>query len=172
MMDPKNVIPMVTRPGPGEERSFDIFSLLLRNYRDVEYAEQRTRWPNGYFPTALPDREDPDKTSACTSIPPGGVITAGLAIYDTMQLIRPQVSTICWACKPAWPPVLLTAGARQALCFAHATIHMHQVLGGAQGQPAISYRGQRSHAPGRYHPQYFRPAYRANDGEKPARYRS
>jgi ATP-dependent Clp protease protease subunit len=83
------------------------------------------------------DREDPDKDISLYIHSPGGVVTAGLAIYDTMQLIRPDVSTICLGMAASMATILLTAGAKgKRYALPHATIHMHQVLGGAQGQAA------------------------------------
>ena len=66
---------------------------------------------------------------------PGGVISAGLAIYDTMQLIRPEVSTICVGMAASMATVLLCSGAKgKRYALPNATIHMHQAMGGAQGQ--------------------------------------
>ncbi len=68
---------------------------------------------------------------------PGGVISAGLAIYDTMQLIRPAVSTICVGMAASMATVLLCAGAKgKRFALPNATIHMHQAIGGARGQAA------------------------------------
>jgi ATP-dependent Clp protease protease subunit len=68
---------------------------------------------------------------------PGGIISSGLAIYDTMQLIRPAVSTICVGMAASMATVLLCAGAKgKRYALPHATIHMHQAIGGAQGQAA------------------------------------
>jgi ATP-dependent Clp protease protease subunit len=81
------------------------------------------------------DREDPDKDINIYIHSPGGVISAGLAIYDTMQLIRPDVSTICVGMTASMATVLLCAGAKgKRYALPNATIHMHQAMGGAQGQ--------------------------------------
>jgi ATP-dependent Clp protease protease subunit len=81
------------------------------------------------------DREDPDKDINIYIHSPGGVISAGLAIYDTMQLIRPEVSTICVGMAASMATVLLCAGAKgKRYALPNATIHMHQAIGGAQGQ--------------------------------------
>src|SRR3990170_2251298 len=83
------------------------------------------------------DREDPDKDISMYIQSPGGLISAGLAIYDTMQLIRPPVSTICVGMAASMATVLLCAGAKgKRYALPNATIHMHQALGGAQGQAA------------------------------------
>jgi ATP-dependent Clp protease protease subunit len=81
------------------------------------------------------EREDPDKDISLYIHCPGGVISAGLAIYDTMQLIRPDVSTICVGMTASMGTVLLCAGAKgKRYALPNATVHLHQALGGAQGQ--------------------------------------
>jgi ATP-dependent Clp protease protease subunit len=83
------------------------------------------------------EREDPEKDINMYIQSPGGVITAGLAIYDTMQLIRAPVSTICVGMAASMATVLLCAGAKgKRFALPHATIHMHQASGGVQGQAA------------------------------------
>ncbi|MBN1188390.1 MAG: ATP-dependent Clp protease proteolytic subunit [Dehalococcoidales bacterium] len=139
MMDTKNVIPMVIETGArGGERAFDIFSLLLRERIVMLNMPINDQVANVVISQLLYlDREDPDKDISLYIHSPGGVVTAGLAIYDTMQLIRPEVSTICLGMAASMATVLLTAGAKgKRYALPHATIHMHQVLGGAQGQAA------------------------------------
>jgi ATP-dependent Clp protease protease subunit len=81
------------------------------------------------------EREDPDRDISMYIQSPGGVITAGLAIYDTMNLIRPQVSTICVGMAASMATILLSSGAKgKRYALPHATIHMHQASGGVQGQ--------------------------------------
>jgi ATP-dependent Clp protease protease subunit len=81
------------------------------------------------------EREDPDKDIQLFINSPGGVIASGLAIYDTMNLIKPDVSTICIGMAASMATVLLSAGAKgKRYALPNATIHMHQALGGAQGQ--------------------------------------
>jgi ATP-dependent Clp protease protease subunit len=83
------------------------------------------------------EREDPDKDISMYIQSPGGVISSGLAIYDTMQLIRPDVSTICVGMAASMGTLLLCAGAKgKRYALPNATIHMHQAFGGAQGQAA------------------------------------
>ena len=83
------------------------------------------------------EREDPDKDINMYIQSPGGVISSGLAIYDTMQLIRPAVSTICVGMAASMATVLLSAGAKgKRYALPNATIHLHQAVGGAQGQAA------------------------------------
>jgi ATP-dependent Clp protease, protease subunit len=138
MMDPKNVIPMVVETGSRGERAFDIFSLLLRERIIMLNMPINDQVANVIIAQLLYlDREDPDKDISLYIHSPGGVVTAGLAIYDAMQLIRPEVSTICLGMAASMATILLTAGAKgKRYALPHATIHMHQVLGGAQGQAA------------------------------------
>jgi ATP-dependent Clp protease protease subunit len=138
MMDPKNVIPMVVETGSRGERAFDIYSLLLRERIVMLNMPINDQVANVVISQLLYlDREDPDKDISLYIHSPGGVVTAGLAIYDTMQLIRPEVSTICLGMAASMATILLCAGAKgKRFALPHATIHMHQVLGGAQGQAA------------------------------------
>jgi ATP-dependent Clp protease, protease subunit len=138
MMDPSNVIPMVVETGSRGERAFDIFSLLLRERIVMLNMPINDQVANVVISQLLYlDREDPDKDISLYIHSPGGVVTAGLAIYDTMQLIRPEVSTICLGMAASMATILLAAGAKgKRYALPHATIHMHQVLGGAQGQAA------------------------------------
>jgi ATP-dependent Clp protease, protease subunit len=137
-MDPRNVIPMVVESGARGERAFDIYSLLLRERIVMLNMPINDQVANVVISQLLYlDREDPDKDISLYIHSPGGVVTAGLAIYDTMQLIRPEVSTICLGMAASMATILLTSGAKgKRYALPHATIHMHQVLGGAQGQAA------------------------------------
>ena len=95
-MDPMDVIPMVIESGARGERAFDIYSLLLRERIIFLGTPINDQIANLIIAQLLfLDREDPDKDINIYIHSPGGVISAGLAIYDTMQLIRPDVSTIC-----------------------------------------------------------------------------
>ena len=139
MIEPRNVIPMVIETGTrGTERAFDIYSLLLRERIIMLNLPINDQVANVIISQLLYlDREDPDKDISLYIHSPGGVVTAGLAIYDTMQLIRPDVSTICLGMAASMATVLLTAGTKgKRYALPHSTIHMHQVLGGAQGQAA------------------------------------
>jgi len=135
-MDPKNVIPMVVETGSRGERAFDIYSLLLKERIVMLNMPINDQVANVIISQLLYlDREDPDKDISLYIHSPGGVVTAGLAIYDTMQLIRPDVSTICLGLAASMATILLTAGTKgKRYALPHSTIHMHQVLGGAQGQ--------------------------------------
>jgi ATP-dependent Clp protease protease subunit len=135
-MDPMNVIPMVIETGARGERAFDIYSLLLRERIIILGMPINDQVANLIVAQLLYlDREDPDKDINIYIHSPGGVISAGLAIYDTMQLIRPDVSTICVGMTASMATVLLCAGAKgKRYALPNATIHMHQAMGGAQGQ--------------------------------------
>ena len=137
-MDPMNVIPMVIESGSRGERAFDIYSLLLRERIIFLGTPINDQIANLIIAQLLfLDREDPDKDINLYIHSPGGVISAGLAIYDTMQLIRPEVSTICVGMAASMGTVLLCAGAKgKRYAFPNSTIHMHQAAGGAQGQAA------------------------------------
>jgi ATP-dependent Clp protease, protease subunit len=138
MMDPMNVIPMVVETSSRGERAFDIYSLLLRERIVMLNMPINDQVANVVISQLLYlDREDPDKDISLYIHSPGGVVTAGLAIYDTMQLIRPDVSTICLGMAASMATILLASGAKgKRYAMPNSTIHMHQVLGGASGQAA------------------------------------
>jgi ATP-dependent Clp protease protease subunit len=129
---------MVVESGSRGERAFDIYSLLLRERIVMLNMPINDQVANVVISQLLYlDREDPDKDVSLYINSPGGSVTAGLGIYDTMQLIRPEVSTICLGLAASMATILLTAGAKgKRYALPHATIHMHQVLSGAQGQAA------------------------------------
>ncbi|SVC23931.1 uncharacterized protein METZ01_LOCUS276785 [marine metagenome] len=133
---PQNIIPMVIESGSRGERSFDIFSLLLRERIVFLGTPVGDQVANLIVAQLLYlEREDPDKDISLYINSPGGVITSGLAILDTMNLIAPDVSTICVGLAASMGTVLLCAGAKgKRYTLANSTIHMHQPLGGAQGQ--------------------------------------
>jgi ATP-dependent Clp protease protease subunit len=137
-MYPSNVIPMVIESGARGERAFDIYSLLLRERIVMLGMPINDQVANVIIAQLLYlEREDPDKDISLYIHSPGGVISAGLAIYDTLQLIRPDVSTICVGLTASMATVLLCAGAKgKRYALPNATIHMHQAAGGAQGQAA------------------------------------
>ena len=133
-----NVIPMVIESGARGERAFDIYSLLLRERIVILGMPINDQVANVIIAQLLfLDREDPDKDISLYIHCPGGVISAGLAIYDTMQLIRPDVSTICIGMAASMGTLLLAAGASgKRYALPNSTVHMHQAVGGAQGQAA------------------------------------
>ncbi|MBI4287066.1 MAG: ATP-dependent Clp protease proteolytic subunit [Chloroflexi bacterium] len=133
---PQNVIPMVIESGARGERAFDIYSLLLKERIVFLGTPINDMVANLIIAQLLfLEREDPDKDINLYVHSPGGVISAGLAIYDAMQIVRPPISTICLGLAASMATVLLTAGAKgKRYALPHSTIHMHQALGGAQGQ--------------------------------------
>ena len=135
---PMNVIPMVIETGARGERAFDIYSLLLKERIIILGMPINDQVANVIIAQLLYlEREDPDKDISLYVHCPGGIISAGLAIYDTMQLIRPDVSTICVGLAASMGTLLLCAGAKgKRYALPNSTIHMHQAFGGAQGQAA------------------------------------
>jgi len=135
---PLNIIPGVVESGPRGERMWDIYSLLLKERIVMLFTPITDSIANTLIAQFLYlEREDPDRDINMYIQSPGGVISSGLAIYDTMQLIRPHVSTICVGMAASMATVLLCAGAKgKRYALPHATIHMHQAMGGAQGQAA------------------------------------
>ncbi|MGK2965550.1 MAG: ATP-dependent Clp protease proteolytic subunit [Tepidiformaceae bacterium] len=130
------IIPTVIESGPRSERAFDIFSLLLKErivFLGFPIDDQIANLIVAQL--LFLQREDPDRDISMYIHSPGGVITAGLAIYDTMQLIEPDVSTIAVGQTASMATVLLCAGAKgKRYALPNATVHMHQALGGARGQ--------------------------------------
>jgi ATP-dependent Clp protease protease subunit len=135
---PQNIIPMVIEQSQRGERAFDIYSLLLKERIVILGTPINDQVANLIIAQLLYlDREDPDRDIQLYIQSPGGVITAGLAIYDTMQLIKADVSTICMGMAASMGTVLLAAGKKgKRFALPNATVHMHQAIGGAQGQAA------------------------------------
>jgi len=135
---PMNVIPMVIESGARGERAFDIYSLLLKERIVMLGMPINDQVANVVIAQLLYlEREDPDKDIQLYVQCPGGIIAAGLAVYDTMQLIRPDVSTICVGMAASMGTVLLCSGAKgKRYALPNSTIHLHQAVGGAQGQAA------------------------------------
>ena len=133
---PYDVIPMVIETGPRGERAFDIYSLLLKERIVFLGTPINDHVANVVVAQLLYlEREDPAKDISLYVNSPGGIISAGLAIYDTMQLLRPHVSTICVGMCASMATVLLSGGQKgKRYALPNATIHMHQPMGGAQGQ--------------------------------------
>jgi ATP-dependent Clp protease protease subunit len=134
-INPMNVIPMVIESSGRGERAFDIYSLLLKERIIMLGMPINDQVANVIVAQLLYlAREDPDKDISLYIHCPGGVINAGLAIYDTIQLIQPDVSTICIGLAASMGTVLLCAGAKgKRYALPNSTIHMHQAFGGAQG---------------------------------------
>lgn len=130
------VIPMVVEQSGRGERAFDIYSRLLRERiiflgTPVDDAVADSIVAQLLFL----DAEDPEKDIQLYINSPGGSVTAGMAIYDTMQQIRPDVATICFGLAASMGAFLLAAGAAgKRMSLPSARIMIHQPLGGAQGQ--------------------------------------
>ena len=135
---PMNIIPGVVESGPRGERFWDIYSLLLKERIVMLFTQITDPVANTIIAQLLYlEREDPDKDISIYIQSPGGVISSGLAIYDTLQLIRPDVSTICVGMAASMATVLLCAGTKgKRYALPNSTIHLHQAFGGAQGQAA------------------------------------
>jgi len=135
-MDETALIPMVIEQSGRGERAYDIFSLLLKERIIILGTPINDQVANLIVAQLLfLDREDPEKDIAFYINSPGGQITSGMAIYDTMQLIHAPVSTIAMGMAASMGTVLLTAGTRgKRYALPNATIHLHQPLGGVQGQ--------------------------------------
>lgn len=131
-----NLIPMVIETSHRGERAYDIYSLLLRE-RIIFLGQPIDDQVANVIVAQLLylDREDPERDVKLYINCPGGIITAGLAIYDTMQLIRAPVSTICVGLAASMGTVLLAAGTKgKRYALPNATVHIHQPWGGVQGQ--------------------------------------
>lgn len=137
-MRPEDIIPMVIETGPRGERAFDIYSLLLKERIIILGGPINDHVANVTIAQLLYlEREAADKDISFYLNSPGGVISSGLAVYDTMQLIKPDVATICLGMTASMATVLLCAGAKgKRYALPNSTVHMHQPMGGAQGQAA------------------------------------
>ena len=136
LMVPQNIIPMVIETSPRGERAFDIYSLLLKERIVFLGTPINDNVANTIIAQLLYlEREEPDRGINLYINSPGGVISSGLAIYDTMQLINCEVSTICLGMTASMATVLLSGGQNgKRYALPNSTIHMHQPMGGAQGQ--------------------------------------
>jgi ATP-dependent Clp protease protease subunit len=135
--DIQNIIPYVVEQGARGERAFDIFSLLLKERIVFLGTPIDDQIANLIIAQLLYlDREDPDKDVNMYIHSPGGVVSAGLAIYDTMQLMRCDVATICVGSCASMGTVLLTAGTKgKRYALPNSTIHIHQaIIRGVGGQ--------------------------------------
>ena len=133
---PQSIVPMVIETSPRGERAFDIYSLLLKERIVFLGTPINDQVANLIIAQLLfLEREDPDKGINLYINSPGGVISSGMAIYDTMHLIKPEVSTICLGMAASMATILLSGGEKgKRYVLPNSTVHMHQPLGGAQGQ--------------------------------------
>ena len=133
---PANVLPMVIETGPRGERAFDIYSLLLRERIIYLGTPINAAVANSIVAQLLYlSREDKDKDISLYINSPGGDVYSGLAIYDTLMTIPCKVATYSIGLTASFGTVLLCAGTKgKRFALPNSTIHMHQVLSGAQGQ--------------------------------------
>ena len=129
-------VPMVVEQSGQGERAYDIYSRLLKDRIIFLGGEVEDNMANTIVAQMLfLEAEDPDKDIYLYINSPGGVVTAGMAIYDTMQYIKPDVATICIGQAASMGSLLLTAGAKgKRFALPNARIMIHQPLGGVQGQ--------------------------------------
>lgn len=130
------LVPMVIEQSSRGERAYDIYSRLLRDriiFIDSEIVDVTANLIMAQL--LFLEGEDPDRDIFLYINSPGGIITSGLAIYDTMQYVKPDVSTICIGQAASMAAVLLAAGAKgKRYVLPNARLMLHQPLGGAQGQ--------------------------------------
>jgi ATP-dependent Clp protease protease subunit len=131
-----SLIPIVIEQSSRGERAFDIYSRLLRDRIIFLGTAINDDVANVIIAQMLfLESEDPDKDIHFYINSPGGLVTAGLAIYDTMQYIKPDVSTLCMGQAASMAAILLAAGVRgKRYALPHARIMLHQPMGGFQGQ--------------------------------------
>jgi len=133
-----NLVPIVVEQTARGERAYDIYSRLLKERVIFVVGPVDDYMANIVVAQMLfLESENPDKDISLYINSPGGIVTAGLAIYDTMQFVKPDVSTICIGQAASMGAVLLAGGARgKRFALPHARMMIHQPLGGFQGQAA------------------------------------
>jgi ATP-dependent Clp protease protease subunit len=131
-----NLVPMVIEQTPRGERSYDIYSRLLKERVIFIVGQIEDHMANLVVAQLLfLESENPDKDISIYINSPGGSVTAGLAIYDTMQFIKPDISTLCIGQAASMGAVLLAAGTKgKRYSLPHSRVMIHQPLGGYQGQ--------------------------------------
>ncbi len=131
-----NLVPMVVEQTGRGERAYDIFSRLLKDrivFLGTDVNDDVANLVTAQF--LFLESEDPDKEISFYINSPGGSVTAGMAIYDTMQFIKPPISTLCIGQAASMGAVLLAAGAKgRRYALPHSRMIIHQPHGGAQGQ--------------------------------------
>ena len=130
------IIPMVIEQSSRGERAYDIYSRLLKDRIIFLGTAINDEIANLLIAQLLfLESEDPDKDINFYINSPGGVVTSGLAVYDTMQYVKPDIATVCIGQAASMGAVLLAAGAKDKRCaLPHSRILLHQPLGGFQGQ--------------------------------------
>ncbi len=136
MLNPESVVPMVIETTAHGERAYDIYSLLLRNRIIFLGTPINDQVANVTVAQLLfLSSEDPEAPIQMYINSPGGQVYAGMAIYDTMQMIPNPIRTLAVGMTASFGTVLLTAGSKgERYALPNATIHMHQPLGGVEGQ--------------------------------------
>ena len=131
-----NLVPMVVEQTARGERAYDIYSRLLKERVVFVVGEVEDHMANLIVAQLLfLESENPEKDIALYINSPGGLVTAGLAIYDTMQFIKPDISTICVGQAASMGAVLLAGGSKgKRYCLPHSRVMIHQPLGGFRGQ--------------------------------------
>jgi ATP-dependent Clp protease protease subunit len=131
-----NLVPMVVEQTARGERAYDIYSRLLKERVIFAVGEVEDHMANLIVAQLLfLESENPEKDIALYINSPGGSVSAGLAIYDTMQFIKPDISTICVGQAASMGAVLLAAGTKdKRFCLPHSRVMIHQPLGGFHGQ--------------------------------------
>lgn len=131
-----NLVPMVVEQTSRGERAYDIYSRLLKERVVFIVGNIEDQVANLVVAQLLfLESENPDKDIHLYINSPGGSVSAGLAIYDTMQFVRPEVSTMCVGQAASMGALLLAGGAKgKRYCLPHSRIMIHQPLGGFQGQ--------------------------------------
>ena len=131
-----NLVPMVVEQTPRGERSYDIYSRLLKERVVFLVGPVEDNVANVIIAQFLYlESENPDKDIHLYINSPGGSVSAGLAIYDTMQFIKPDISTMCVGQAASMGSLLLAGGAKgKRYCLPHSRVMIHQPLGGFQGQ--------------------------------------
>jgi ATP-dependent Clp protease protease subunit len=131
-----NLVPMVVEQSSRGERAYDIYSRLLKDRVIFMVGPVEDYMANLVVAQLLfLESENPDKDISLYINSPGGSVSAGLAVYDTMQFIRCEVSTMCVGQAASMGAVLLAAGAKgKRYCLPHSRVMIHQPLGGYQGQ--------------------------------------
>jgi ATP-dependent Clp protease protease subunit len=131
-----NLVPMVVEQTARGERAYDIYSRLLKERVIFVVGPVEDHMANLIVAQLLfLESENPEKDIALYINSPGGVVTSGMAIYDTMQFIKPDVTTICIGQAASMGAVLLAGGAPgKRYCLPHSRVMIHQPLGGFQGQ--------------------------------------
>lgn len=130
------LIPMVIETTARGERAYDIYSRLLKNRIIIIGSEIEDNLANSVIAQLLHlEQEDPDADISIYINSPGGVVSSGLAIYDTMQFIRPDVSTWCMGMSASIAAVLLAGGTKgKRYALPHSSMLIHQPMGGVYGQ--------------------------------------